>query len=144
MLSYTKAFAETESVTILDTGDSLIMLPQAVLEDLFPTSKGFLLLAFGPAKGQVSLGANTLGDCPDVRFTLANGTERTLAPAQYIDPINPGLTMFKASPEPATFGPALDGATGASTNKHAFLARAHVHHLGCASHTATSRFAPLS
>ena len=48
-VSYTKAFAETESVTILDTGDSLIMLPQAVLEDLFPTSKGFLLLAFGPA-----------------------------------------------------------------------------------------------
>jgi len=86
-VSYTKAFAETESVTILDTGDSLIMLPQAVLEDLFPTSKGFLLLAFGPAiKGRSPwVGANTLGDCPDVRFTLANGTERTLAPAQYID-----------------------------------------------------------
>ncbi len=120
-VSYTKAFADTESVTILDTGDSLIMLPQAVLEDLFPKSKGFLLLNFGAAKGQVSLGANTLADCPNVRFTLANGTERTLAPAQYIDPLNPRLTMFKASPEPATFGPALDGATGVNILGHAFL-----------------------
>ena len=60
-VSYTKAFAETESVTILDTGDSLIMLPQAVLEDLFPTSKGFLLLAF------------TSGDSPFARLLDRRG-----------------------------------------------------------------------